>query len=74
MQILEILTLLLGLAGWIMMLLEAFKESAAWGLFSLFIAPVLLVFALMNWDRCRNGFILWALGVLIALLTRSLTG
>lgn len=74
MQVIEILTLLLGLVGWAMMLAESFRESLVWGFFSLFIFPVVLVFAIMNWNRCRNGFILWALAILIALITRSLSG
>ncbi|MHC4248319.1 MAG: hypothetical protein ACYS9X_04250 [Planctomycetota bacterium] len=51
-----------SLVGGIMILIEAFKENIGWGLGSLLVPIVALVFAFMHWDRCKKGFAIWAIG------------
>jgi hypothetical protein len=55
---------ILAFVGGIWMLVLAFKESLVWGLCSLLIPFVLLVFALMHWDTCKKAFGIWVAGVL----------
>ena len=56
---------LLGLAwlvaaiGTIMILIKAFKAGIGWGLASLFIPFVILVFAIKEWGECKQGVMLW---------------
>mgnify|MGYP001332559126 FL=1 len=49
-------------------LIAAFKTSILWGLGCLFIAPVSLLFLIMNWGVAKNPFFLQLVGVGIMLL------
>ncbi|BAV99285.1 hypothetical protein [Lysobacter enzymogenes] len=44
----------------------AFQESLWWGLGSLLFAPVLLLFALLHWDRAQTPFLLNLAGLAVA--------
>jgi hypothetical protein len=61
--------LLLGLlamvVGNIMVLIAAFKKSALWGLGAIVLAPVYLVFVILNWGQAKRGVAIQALGVLL---------
>ena len=56
---------LLMLVGTIMLLIRAFKESVWWGLGSLFVPFVILIFAVMNLSDCKKGLLLWAAGLVL---------
>ena len=58
---------ILAFVGWIMLLIQAFKESLAWGLCSLFIPFVILVFAFMHWSKAKGAFGIYIAGVLLYL-------
>ena len=62
MAVLGMLLMLVGgivsLIGGVMLLIEAFKVSVLWGLGSLFIPFVVLVFAIKYWDEAKTGFLL----------------
>ncbi|MHC5058724.1 MAG: hypothetical protein ACYTKD_29045 [Planctomycetota bacterium] len=61
-----------SLVGGIMILIEAFKENIGWGLGSLLVPIVALVFAFMHWDKCKKGFTIWALGFGLCILSMVL--
>jgi len=46
-----------GLVFWIQILIVAFKQHIGWGLGSLFIPFVGLVFVIMNWDETKTPFL-----------------
>ena len=56
---------ILALVGGIMMLIKAFKESIGWGIGSLIIPFVLLIFAFMHWEDCKKGFLIWLIGFVL---------
>lgn len=41
----------------IKLLILAFQESVLWGLGSLFVPFVSLIFIIMHWERCRSPFL-----------------
>ena len=55
---------ILAFVGWIWILVIAFKESLVWGLCSLFIPFVVLIFAFMHWEECKKPFGIYVAGVL----------
>jgi hypothetical protein len=75
------LATLLVLIGWlivlvagIMLLIVAFKEHILWGLGCLFIPIVSIIFIIINWDKSKNAFFTWIVGVLVILLGAMLGG
>jgi hypothetical protein len=46
-----------GLVFWIQILIVAFKKHIGWGLGSLFIPLVGLVFVFMNWNETKTPFL-----------------
>lgn len=48
----------------IQILIHAFKKSVGWGIGSLLLFPVLLVFVFQNWALCKTPFLRW-LGCLV---------
>ena len=73
-------TILMGLGsliafiGAIWLLVLAFKKSIVWGLASLFIGPVLLVFAIMNWGDCKKPFLIWLGGFALIMVAVVMGG
>ena len=51
----------------IIILIKAFQESVLWGLGSIFIPFVSLIFVIKFWDRCKKPF-LYSLGALVVYL------
>ena len=66
--ILYIVGLLAAAVGGIWIIVLAFKKSIGWGLASLFIPFVGLVFAFMNWALCKRPFLIWLLGVILLVI------
>lgn len=67
-QILLALALILILVGSVMILLDAFSESAFWGILVLLVAPIFgPFFAFVHWykSRARNGFALSFFGMVL---------
>ncbi len=60
--------------GSIMLLIHAFRKSVGWGLASLFIPFVLLVFTFMNWDDCKKGFLVSMAGIVILVVGGIMVG
>jgi glutaredoxin/Tfp pilus assembly protein PilN len=59
------LGVLAALAGSIVLLVAAFRESALWGLIVLFAPLGNLIFTCVHWSRAKLGFLLTVAGVLI---------
>ena len=57
--------IILASVGGIWCLVYAFKESILWGILSIIIPFVLLVFALMNLDKCKKPLGIWLAGVVL---------
>lgn len=67
MEILFYLGLFVFIIGGIGTLIAAFKTSIWWGLGCLLVAPVSLLFLVMNWGVAKNPFFLQLFGVGIML-------
>lgn len=61
--------LMLGVAiylvGGIWLLVKAFQESIWWGLGSLLIPLVGLIFAIMHWAQCKKPFLIALAGLVL---------
>lgn len=53
------------LLGYLVMLFTAFTTSAAWGIGSLLLPPVVIAFAVSHWGKAKKGFALLAVGAII---------
>ena len=49
----------------IQVLIIAFKTSVGWGLASLFIPLVIIVFAIKHWDQCKTPFVRSLIGLVV---------
>jgi hypothetical protein len=57
----------------IQILIIAFKKSILWGLGSLFIPFVGLVFVFMHWADCKTPFMRWLIGFAVSVVGGILT-
>ena len=48
--------LLVAIAGWLMVVVAAFRESVGWGIGSLLVPLVALIFVITHWQDARRGF------------------
>jgi predicted PurR-regulated permease PerM len=67
-----------GLVGWIMVVIAGFKTSVLWGILCL-IGPLLLgipllIFLIMHWGAAKKGFFVWLVGFAIQILGALLGG
>jgi hypothetical protein len=53
--------------GNIMVLIQAFRASIVWGLGSLFIPLVSLIFVATHWAESKKGFLIALLGLVVLL-------
>jgi hypothetical protein len=56
------------LVGFIMIVVKAFKTSIGWGIASLLIPIVALVFVAMNWAISKKPFLIWLAGLALAII------
>ena len=63
--VLLILGLILAAIGHVGILIEAFKEGIGWGLGTLLIPIVALIFVFMHWQETRKPFLLSVVGNVI---------
>jgi uncharacterized membrane protein len=61
--------IVLCLIGGLMMLINAFKVSVAWGLGCLFLAPVGLIFLVKNWEENKKPFFLQLAGIAMVVVS-----
>ena len=57
--------IIMALVGAVWILVNAFKESILWGILSIIIPLVLLIFALMHLDTCKKPLGIWLGGVVL---------
>ncbi|MBP9144455.1 MAG: hypothetical protein KBF21_12450 [Thermoanaerobaculia bacterium] len=57
----------------IQILILAFKTSLAWGLCSLLIPFVILVYIAKNWPACKTPFLRWLVCAVVAVIGSSLS-
>ena len=62
-SLLLIAGLLLYVAGWVGLWIEAFRQSILWGLWVFLIPPVTVVFAFRLWRTARNPTLCLLIGV-----------
>jgi thiol:disulfide interchange protein len=74
MTALYFLGLLVALVGAIWLIVLAFKESILWGLGSLLIPFVSLIFAITHWDRAKTPFLIQVGGVVLLVLSVMMGG
>jgi hypothetical protein len=72
--ILIVLGGLAALVGGLWLLVLAFQESILWGLCSLFIPLVILIFALTHWEVAKKPFLIQIGGVVLYFLGAALGG
>ena len=67
--------IMVALAGWIMIVIAAFRVSAGWGVGSLLVPLIALIFVITHWQDARRGFFIelggTALFVIGAVVTQS---
>ena len=71
--LLLIVGVILCLIGGIWLLVEAFKESVLWGLGSIFVPFVSLIFAIMHWSECKVPFLMNVVGFLLLIAGSALS-
>lgn len=59
---------LIALVGAIWLLVVAFKKSIWWGLGSLFVPFVSLIFVILNWQDSKKPFLIQVAGVVLCLI------
>jgi uncharacterized membrane protein HdeD (DUF308 family) len=59
--------------GGILLLVAAFKESVLWGLGSLLVPFVSLIFVFVHWDKAKKPFFVWLIGLAITIAGAVLT-
>ena len=52
-------------AGWLLLIIAAFRNAFVWGIFALFFPAVLLVFIPLYWGESKKGVLFWGLGFLL---------
>ena len=62
------------LIGSIWLIVAAFRESIIWGLCSLFIPFVSLIFAVTHWDESKRPVILLVGGAVISAIGKAMMG
>lgn len=65
---LSVIGYIVMLVGWIWILVKAFKTSLGWGLASLLIPLVGLIFVALNFALCKKPFLIWLLGLALAII------
>ena len=55
----------LSLVGWLWLVVNAFRESALWGIGSLLISPIALIFGLVNFSANKIPLLLCIVGVVM---------
>jgi hypothetical protein len=65
---------LVSLVGGIMFLIAAFKESIWWGLGSIFIPIVSLIFLFMHWSVAKRPFFINLAGLALIIIAMLLGG
>ena len=63
-----LLGMALGLIGWLWIVVNAFRESVLWGVGSLLISPIALVFAVINFGANKIPLLLCVIGIVLVFM------
>ena len=67
--------ILMALAGGILLIIQAFKESVIWGIFLIiFNQPIGLLFAILYWDRAKGPIFTQLQGLILMLVGGFMLG
>lgn len=66
--------LVISLVGGIMLLIKAFQTSVLWGLGSIFVPFVSLIFVITHWDIAKRPFLISLVGAVILIIGSALAG
>ena len=72
--IIIIIGVIVMIVGGIMLLIVAFKESIWWGLGSIFVPFVAIVFLIMHWQKAKKSFFIWLAGCAVYIVGMVLGG
>ena len=70
-EALTILGLLIGLVGWVWLVLAGFVENFIWGIGIIVFSPLCLVFSLLNWPEYKVPTFLYVGGIGLYLLGQA---
>ena len=65
---------LMILAGAILIIIEAFKESIIWGIFSILFNPVSLLFVILYWEKAKKPFFTQLQGLILMIAGGFMAG
>ena len=66
MEIVMFLGMAIAFVGNVMILIAAFRDSILWGLGSLCVPLVSLIFVITHWSETRKGFFILLVGAILA--------
>jgi hypothetical protein len=72
--IILIIGIIIMIVGGIMLLIVAFKENIWWGLGSIFVPFVALIFVIMHWQKSKKPFFIWLGGLVVYIIGMVLGG
>ncbi len=72
--ILTLLGLVAALAGGIWIIVLTFRTSILWGLASLLIPVVALIFSIMHWEDAKRPFLIYVAGIVLMIVGAVLSG
>jgi hypothetical protein len=55
----------LSFVGWLWLVVNAFRQSAMWGIGSLLISPIALIFGLLNFAENKIPLLLCVVGIVL---------
>ena len=67
-MIITLIGLLVFIVGGVVLFLQAFNKSIAWGLACFFINPVCLLFIALHWDETKGTFFIQVIGFSVLLI------
>lgn len=71
---LYLLAAVLGVVGYVLFLVAAWREGLLWAIFCFFFWPVQLLFLLTHWRQARGAFFLQVVAAVLGLLAALLQG
>ena len=55
--------------GWILFLIEAFKQSILWGLGCFLFAPLCIIFLIFYWQEAKSSFFIQIIGIALVFMS-----
>lgn len=71
-EVLMVVGLLIGLVGWVWLMMAGFVENFIWGIGIIVFSPLCLVFSLLNWPEYKVPTVLYVGGLGLHIVGRVL--